>query len=107
MKGFNNQKTMAVFDPMLLQREYHNRNKFAVEFTIDARWIPYVIRSKGIEKRGPDKAVVEPDEFLYLPHGYYIIKGVGVPDGEPVNMLINLEKNMFKGNKKASDRFGF
>ena len=91
-------------DVNLLQREYHNRNKFAVIFTRDTTKDTYVL-SAG-KALGPIYAQVNPDEFLYLPHGYYFIKGFGVPNGEPIQMLMNLEDAMMKGIKVPSNHYG-
>ena len=102
---FLKEKAQGYFDTNLIQREYHNRNKFPVIFERDTKKDPYVFAAK--KTTGPLQARVEPDEFLYLPHGYYFIRGEGVPQGEPINMLVNYEKAMFKRNKKASDHFGF
>lgn len=92
-------------DVNLLQREYFNRNKFLVKFVRDKTKDHYVIQAG--KNLGPDVAFCLPEDFLYLPHGYYQIEGVGVPKGEPVEMLMNLEKAMFKGNKTPSNHYGF
>lgn len=94
----------AFADVHLLQREYHNRNKFPVKFTRQKSADIYILRSK--KKLGPEMAIVQPDAHLYLPHGYYIIEGVGVPPGTPIEMLMNLEKAMFQGNKTPSNIYG-
>lgn len=94
----------AYFDVQLLQREFFNKNKFVVKFTRMREHETYV-QTAG-KSLGPEFAYLKPDEFLYLPHGYYIIEGVGVPQGEPIDLLMNLEKNMFKGIKVPSNVYG-
>jgi hypothetical protein len=101
---FLKHKPKSYSDVHLLQREWHNRNKFTVKFVRDKSKDFYIL---GTGKNlGPEIAFCKPDELLYLPHGYYTIFGVGVPDGEPVEMLMNLEKAMFKGNKIPSNHYG-
>lgn len=94
----------TIFDPHLLQREYHNQNSFQVRFTRMRQYDAYVVRAG--KYLGPAIVTVEPDCFVYLPHGYYLIEGVGVPKGEPLKMLMNLEKAMFRGNKIPSNPYG-
>lgn len=96
--------TKSFADVNLLQREYFNKNKFSVQFTRDVNKDKYVVSCGKV--LGPAVAFCKPDDFLYLPHGYYIVRGVGVPDGEPIEMLMNLEKSMFKGNKVPSNHYG-
>lgn len=100
----NQPKTKAYADVQLLQREFYNPNKFRAKFTRMKEKDIYVLATG--KKLGPEIAFCEPDGFLYLPHGYYVIEGVGVPKGEPINMLMNLEKAMFKGNKVPSNFYG-
>lgn len=95
-------KTYA--DVNLLQREYHNRNKFDIIFERNTAWDLYVLKSG--KALGPAKAICKADDFLYLPHAYYSLTGVGVPPGEPMDVLINLEDAMFKGNKLPSNHYG-
>lgn len=91
-------------DVQLLQREFHNRNKFAIIFIRQKQYDQYVLRAG--KNLGPEFAECAADEFQYLPHGYYVIKGKGVPDGEPIQVLMNLEKAMFKRNKIPSNTMG-
>lgn len=101
------QKTFA--DVHLLQREYHNRNKFSVKFTRLKNQDLYVLAAG--KALGPEIAILEPDGFLYLPHGFYLVEGLQkngktIPFGVPINLLINLEKAMFRGNKVPSNSYG-
>lgn len=103
------QKTKAYADVQLLQREYVNFNKFRVRFTRMPEHETYVLQTG--KALGPAVAFCEPDDFLYLPHGYYVIEGLNkdgsvIPKGEPIHMLMNLEKAMFKGNKIPSNHYG-
>lgn len=91
-------------DVHLLQREYHNRNKFTVKFVRDRTKDQYILMAG--KNLGPLMTFVKPDELIYLPHGYYIISGVGIPVGEPIEMLMNLENQMHKGNKIPSNQYG-
>lgn len=99
------QKRFATSDYMLFQREYYNPNKFDVIFKINQEFRQYVIEQKGLNMLGPEYSVCKADGFLYLPHGYHIISGKGLPAGEPFNMITNFEKKMFIGNKKPSNFF--
>jgi hypothetical protein len=95
-------KTYA--DVNLLQREYHNKEKFDVIFERNTQYDIYVIQAG--KALGPARAVCKSDDFLYLPHAYYSLTGVGVPIGTPMTVLINLEHNMYKGNKLPSNQYG-
>jgi hypothetical protein len=95
-------KQQSFFDPELLQREYHNPNTFKVFFTrIKAR--DFYVLNAGKRNLGPEVVALEPDGFCYLPHGYYVVTGEGHRAGEPIKLLMNLEKQMFKGNRIPSN----
>lgn len=94
-------------DVQLLQREFYNPNKYKVFFTRMLEKDEYIGRAKGPLKLGPAFAVLEPDKHLYLPHGYYLIQGEGLPLGEPISLVMNLEKLMNQGNKIPSNIRGF
>lgn len=105
----NQIKTKAYADVHLLQREYHNRNAFKLQFIRMVQAETYIL--KAGKPLGPSIAFCEPDELIYLPHGYYYVFGIDkdgrkIPDGEPINVLMNLEKAMFKGNKTPSNQYG-
>lgn len=95
-----------LYDTDLLQREYYNPNKFNVEFWRLNQFDFYVIENKGHQYLGPHYAILKPDTHLYLPHGYYLIKGQGLKQGEKFELITNLEKMMFKGNKTPSNIYG-
>lgn len=97
LSEFVNGKPKGFYDVHLLQREYYNPNKFAVHFELMQSHVSYVIQSK--KATGPHKAICEPNGFLYLPHGYYVITAPGFEYGQPIDLVVNLEKKMFKGNK--------
>lgn len=104
------QKTKAYSDVHLLQREFLNKNKFRVKFTRIKEFETYILKCG--KNLGPQVAFVDPDQFIYLPHGYYNIEGVNkngtpIPAGTPIEMLMNLEKAMFKGNRVPSNQYGF
>lgn len=46
-----------------------------------------------------DIKILQPDEFLFLPHKYFI---AFTPSGEPCNVVLNHGDQMFKGNKLPS-----
>ena len=92
-------------DPLLLQCEYHNRGKYRIKFTRLKENDQYVLLS-GKKNLGPEIAFLEPEGFLYLPHSFYLIEGIGMPKGEPIELLRNTEKAMFKGNKTPSNQYG-
>ena len=94
----------AFADTNLLQREYHNRSNHTVRFTRQTSADIYILKAR--KNLGPLVAEVKPGEFIYLPHGYYVVEGVGLPKGEPIEMLMNLEKSMFQGNKIPSNVYG-
>lgn len=93
-------------DDRLLQREFYNPNSFDVIVTRDTRFDQYVIQHKGLKFLGPAHAKLKADDFLYVPHGFFIITNPKMPIGEPINIIVNLEKMMFKGNKKPSNQYG-
>lgn len=94
----------AYCDPDLLQREYYNPNKFEVSFVRNSAKDLYILNSG--KALGPEVAILKPDEFLYLPHGYYTATGKGLEHGEPFKLIVNLERMMFRGNKTPSNIYG-
>lgn len=97
---FLKQKGKVVNDEMLVRREIYNPNKFAIEFNLNAKMIGYIAASNI--PLGPSRLICKPDDWLYLNHGYYIAKGVGIPDGEIISVVTNYGDSMFIGNKKVS-----
>lgn len=109
-----NIQTFSTFDSNLLRREYWNGytdnkgrqipNKFSVRFERIQKYDDYII--KAGKPPGPAWLVLRPDEFCILPHAFYLITGIGLPLGEPIQLTCNLEKSMFKGNKIPSNQYG-
>ena len=96
----------AFSDDRLIQREFYNPNSFDVIVTRDKNFDSYVIQHKGHGSLGPEKTLLKADDFLYLPHGFFVVTNPKMPVGEPINILVNLEKNMFKRNKTPSNVYG-
>lgn len=90
----------GVHDEHLLHREIYNPNKFPIEFRRNKDMDQYV--SSSFIPLGPELAICKPDDFLYLPHIYYLVSGVGIPDGTPIDVIQNFGDSMFKGNKLPS-----
>jgi hypothetical protein len=92
-------------DEHLVVREYYNPNNFDVCF-----WRLSNYRSLNINKYlsafkiplGPIAAVLKPNEFITLPHGYYDIHGKGLEKGEPFKLITNYGDARGKGNKHPS-----
>jgi hypothetical protein len=106
--------TFSTFDTNLLRREYWNGytdnsgrqipNKFPVRFDRMDERLKYI--TDAGKAPGPKWLILKPDEFCLLPHAFYVITGVGLPVGEPIQLTCNLEKSMFKGNKMPSNTYG-
>lgn len=96
--------TASFHDVQLLQREFYNPQTYTVKFTRMKEHDTYVLLAG--KKLGPEIVLLGPQEHAYLPHGYFLIEGIGLPPGEPVEILMNLEKNMFKGIKVPSNVYG-
>lgn len=116
-----NVKTFSTFDSNLIRREYYNGymdpklgkavpNKFNVRFDRIDLHLQYIMDAG--KNPGPKYVILRPDEFCFLPHAFYTITGIlengqHLPVGEPIQLIMNLEKSMFKGNKTPSNQFGF
>lgn len=88
----------SVSDTHLIEVEYYNPNKFDIIFERDQRYFDY-IRLNNISL-GPVRAVLKADDFLTLPHQYYIPKAINGP--EIFNLIINMGDQKRKGNKLPS-----
>lgn len=96
----NNAAVKKVSDSALVIMEIYNPNKFAIRFDVDQRMLWYIRENGIIEK--PYWGIIKPDGFQLLPHRFYLMKGVGVPDGEPVSVIVNQGNNIGIGNKYPS-----
>lgn len=88
----------SVMDSSLIEVEHYNPNKFAVEFIRDDRHFHYIYQNKI--PIGPRRAVLKPDDWLVLPHQYYIAKSINGP--EVFSLTTNLGKTKRTGNKLPS-----
>lgn len=96
-----------VSDGGLVMIEVYNPNSFTVKMI---RQKGYVNDSLTIEKYilmsggdlGPSVVEVKPNCFAVLLHNYYYAEGVGLPQGEPINMIVNMGNQMGIGNRLPS-----
>lgn len=88
----------AVHDEHLVRREFYNPNNFSILFELMPDKIRYV-KGSGIPT-GPKSAILKPDDFLVLPHAYFILRAM---NGAPFFDLIqNYGDQIGIGNKKPS-----
>lgn len=87
-------------DFALVMMEIHNPNKFAIRFDIDKTMLWY-IRYNNITET-PHSGIIQPGGFQILTHRFYILTGIGLPQGEPVNVIVNMGNNMGIGNTLPS-----
>ena len=95
-----------VSDGGLTMCEIHNPNSFAVKMIrmntmIGNLTIEQYINSAGITL-GAREITIPPLGFAILTHQYYIPVGVGLPDGEPLNLVINYGRMIGIGNRFPS-----
>lgn len=96
-----------VSDGGLVMIEIYNPNSFTVKMI---RQKGYVNDSMTIEKYilmsggdlGPNVVEVKPNCFAVLLHNYYYAEGVGLPQGEPINMIVNMGNQIGVGNRLPS-----
>jgi len=89
----------ATHDPNAICFEIYNKSGFDIE-----------MQSQRKEDLGTKyfKFIVKNDEFHFVPHGYYIIRGLErngksyLPNGTQLTILKNYGDQRFIGNKKAS-----
>lgn len=103
----NNFHGRKISDGGLVMVEVYNPNNFTVNmirlkgFVNDTLTIDNYIKLTG-GPLGPDVVEVPPNSFAFLLHNYYYAEGVGLPKGEPINMIINLGNTMGVGNRFPS-----
>lgn len=85
-------------DPLMLAVEVYNPNRFDIEFHRRSDFDRYVAESG--KHPGPEIIRCAADSFCILPHRYYNGYGVGLTQGEPVNVVLNEGPDMCKGIKK-------
>lgn len=88
----------SFMDPLMIAVEVYNPNKFPIEFHRRTDCDHYVAMSG--KAPGPRMIRCEPDGFCILPHRYYLGQGIGLPLGEPVNVVLNEGPSMGKGIKR-------
>lgn len=96
----NGKKVRGVYDELLIRREIHNPNKFAIIAVRSTEKDQYILDARI--PLGPQVAVCEPGGFLYLPHGYFVLHGKGVPKGEFISVITNYGDEIGVGNTKVS-----
>lgn len=87
----------SVMDDRLLAREFYNANDFPVTFTRRTEFDEYILLSG--KPVGPDRSIVEPGKFLFMPHALF---KASWPEGRLADEVIahfNFGKDMFKGVK--------
>lgn len=94
------QKMKSVHDEHLIRREIYNPNNFDIEFKRNVTMDTYI--KNATIPLGPLRITCKADDFLYLPHAYYFAEGIGVPQGTPIDVVVNFGDNIGIGNKKAS-----
>lgn len=99
-EGFLRNKIKSVADEHLICREIYNPNKFSLIFIRNIDKDMYILRSRI--PLGQIRVACKPDDWLFLPHGYYFAKGEGIPDGEPISWITNFGDSIGKGNKLPS-----
>lgn len=87
-----------VMDTNLIEVEYYNQNKFSIEMIRDDRYFHYVYQNKI--PIGPRRAILKPEDWLKLPHRYYIFKAIDGP--EIFNLVVNMGDTKGIGNKLPS-----
>lgn len=103
----NNFHKRKVSDGGLVMVEVYNPNTFTVRMI---RQKGYVDESLTIEKYilmsggdlGPNVVEIRPNCFALLLHNYYYADGVGLPKGEPINLIVNMGNQMGVGNRLPS-----
>lgn len=96
--GFVNRKVNGVYDEFLIIREHYNPNPFAIRFTRQKQYDGY-IRESGISL-GPVEAILKPEHWITLPHGYY--DGNAIEGPEIFSVTTNFGDDRGKGNKLPS-----
>jgi len=97
-------KMKTVMDPRLLRKEYLNKSGFDILVEPDWNFRNYVLGA-GITfmlPGGKDKILLPDGERLIVSHEYLILtgldkKGVPLPKGTPLNILISFGNNIGTG----------
>lgn len=103
----NNFHGRKISDGGLVMVEIYNPNPFVVRmirqngFVNDKMSIDKYIKISG-GSLGPDVVEVKPNGFAVLLHNYYYAEGVGLPQGEPINLVVNMGNQMGIGNRFPS-----
>lgn len=87
----------SVMDDRLLGREFYNANDFPVTFTRKKEMDEYILLSG--KPLGPEKVIVNPDEFFFMPHALFTASW---PDGRLADEVIahfNFGDKMFCGTR--------
>lgn len=90
----------TVGDEFLIRREFYNNNDFEVTLEIMTDMVPWI--KQNAIPIGPPLIVIPPKKHQVTPHGYYIVHGKNVKQGEQINLLVNFGKMIGKRNIKQS-----
>jgi len=103
----NNFHARKISDGGLVMVEIYNPNSFVVRmirkngYVNDSLTIEQYIKISGGDI-GPRVVEIKPNCFAVLLHNYYYAEGVGLPQGEPINMIVNMGNQMGVGNRLPS-----
>lgn len=96
-KEYRSPKRRAVVqDQNLIRREFYNPNKFSVSFVRMDNMVDYIVKS-GI-RAGDQYYLLKHDEFLVLPHAYFVINAMD-PAVKHFDMTVNFGSVIGKLNK--------
>lgn len=90
--------TKSVMDTHLIEVEYYNPNKFAVQLDRDRRFDQYIVQCRI--PIGPLRAILKPYDFITIPHQYYILTAMN--GAELFDLVVNMGDNKGIGNKLPS-----
>lgn len=88
----------SVSDTHLIEVEYYNPNKFDILLERDQRYFDYI--NQNNIPLGPSRAILKADDFITIPHQYYILTTIKGP--EIFNIVVNMGDQKRKGNKLPS-----
>lgn len=88
----------GVHDEHLIRRELYNPNEFTLILKRDTTKDTYIARN--LIPLGPENIILQPDEFILVPHFYWIIHAKNGAD--QINLIQNFGNEIGKGNKKPS-----
>lgn len=103
----NNFHGRKISDGGLVMIEIHNPNSFIVRMIRQKGWVNESLTIDNYIKLtggdlGPDVVEIKPNGFAFLLHNYYYAEGVGLPKGEPINLIVNMGNAMGVGNRFPS-----